>query len=386
MAGYSRFIIRKGTDLERRQTILEEAEPGYVTDYKRLVIGDGVTQGGVTLGSKFIGFTEFLENGSTQINQGAYVGDMVFDTTSNLLYVLSGTGDYKNKRNFIALNSTPVPDNVSLYNNDGKLSIVPNGLNFLYFGDANFGRGLERDPLDNAVVRIKDTAPELTFDGLDRLSISDSGVTNQKLAVMPSNHVKANLSTSANTPSDVNLEKFAAAIKPYLVNDENDTTLGVPVGTIIDFAGIRVPQGYLDCDGSLYAIEDYNTLYNIISTAWGGDGVAYFRVPDLRGYTTVGVGDTNTIINTPYLPTTLGFRSGAIEVPLINDNLAPHVHTVTLSQPLSSDVYKTLLSLDQYTDDSDSKVVVTDTGSGCKGLPHSNVQPSAAVRKLIRAF
>lgn len=41
----------------------------------------------------------------------------------------------------------------------------------------------------------------------------------------------------------------------------------------------------MPCDGRLLHIADYWTLYNIIGTTYGGDGVNYFMLPDLRNAT-----------------------------------------------------------------------------------------------------
>jgi hypothetical protein len=40
-----KLLARRGSDLERKSTILAEGEFGYAVDTKRLYIGDGVTPG-----------------------------------------------------------------------------------------------------------------------------------------------------------------------------------------------------------------------------------------------------------------------------------------------------------------------------------------------------
>lgn len=57
---------------------------------------------------------------------------------------------------------------------------------------------------------------------------------------------------------------------------------GVPIGTIIPFAGNSVPQGYLLCDGSAISRTDYASLFAVIGTIYGaGDGNSTFKLPDL---------------------------------------------------------------------------------------------------------
>lgn len=43
------------------------------------------------------------------------------------------------------------------------------------------------------------------------------------------------------------------------------------------------PSSWQLCDGTLLSIADQEVLYTVIGTAYGGDGVNTFAVPDLRG-------------------------------------------------------------------------------------------------------
>lgn len=54
-------------------------------------------------------------------------------------------------------------------------------------------------------------------------------------------------------------------------------------GEIRMFGFSRVPDGWFTCDGSLKPIADYEVLYTLLGTTYGGDGVSTFAVPDLRG-------------------------------------------------------------------------------------------------------
>lgn len=42
------------------------------------------------------------------------------------------------------------------------------------------------------------------------------------------------------------------------------------------------PAGWFKCDGRLLAISQYKTLYKLIGTTYGGDGLTNFAIPDLR--------------------------------------------------------------------------------------------------------
>ena len=57
------------------------------------------------------------------------------------------------------------------------------------------------------------------------------------------------------------------------------------IGEIRMFAfGTRgAPNGWQACDGSLLPISQYDALFALIGTTYGGDGQTTFAVPDLRG-------------------------------------------------------------------------------------------------------
>lgn len=55
------------------------------------------------------------------------------------------------------------------------------------------------------------------------------------------------------------------------------------VGEIRMFGGNFAPLGWAFCDGQLLSISDYEALYSLIGTTYGGDGVQTFALPDLRG-------------------------------------------------------------------------------------------------------
>ena len=55
------------------------------------------------------------------------------------------------------------------------------------------------------------------------------------------------------------------------------------VGEIRMFAGTFAPAGWSFCEGSLLPISQFETLFNLIGTTYGGDGQSTFALPDLRG-------------------------------------------------------------------------------------------------------
>lgn len=62
------------------------------------------------------------------------------------------------------------------------------------------------------------------------------------------------------------------------------------LGSVSLFAGNFAPRGWALCEGQLLSIAANNALFSILGTTYGGDGIANFALPDLRGRAPVGVG------------------------------------------------------------------------------------------------
>jgi microcystin-dependent protein len=60
------------------------------------------------------------------------------------------------------------------------------------------------------------------------------------------------------------------------------------IGQVVPFAGNFVPAGFLQAAGQVLQIADHDTLFQLIGTIYGGDGVTTFQLPDLRDRTIVG--------------------------------------------------------------------------------------------------
>ena len=91
------------------------------------------------------------------------------------------------------------------------------------------------------------------------------------------------------------------------------------VGEIRMFPGNFAPQGWAMCDGSLIAISENETLFNLIGTTYGGDGQTTFALPDLRGRAPIHMG---TNVATYFI----GQTGGAETVTLTNNQIPNHTH------------------------------------------------------------
>ncbi|CAM4308978.1 Microcystin-dependent protein [Pedobacter westerhofensis] len=96
------------------------------------------------------------------------------------------------------------------------------------------------------------------------------------------------------------------------------------VGEIRMFAGNYAPAGWSLCDGSTLSIAEYEVLFTLLGTTFGGDGQTNFMVPDLRGRVPVhsgnGPGGLPNIIP--------GAKSGVESISLSQANMPPHNHQV----------------------------------------------------------
>ena len=63
-----KFLIRRGSNSDRKQVILAQGELGVTIDgqSKRVFVGDGVSYGGVPAASKFYIINSFLDTATIQ--------------------------------------------------------------------------------------------------------------------------------------------------------------------------------------------------------------------------------------------------------------------------------------------------------------------------------
>jgi microcystin-dependent protein len=135
------------------------------------------------------------------------------------------------------------------------------------------------------------TSANITFDG------QVGGTTKTFETVITSGIISSKVQPSPNvSKADDFVLVFRAG--EGLLKETRDVfvgDLGVPVGTIMPFAGSAAPYGYLLCDGSEQEIAKYLTLYNVIGTTYGtpfrGQAGLTFVLPDMRGRFPLGKHD-----------------------------------------------------------------------------------------------
>lgn len=88
------------------------------------------------------------------------------------------------------------------------------------------------------------------------------------------------------------------------------------IGEVIAFAGNYAPDGYFPCDGRVLAIAEYEPLFVLIGTTFGGDGQTTFAIPDLRSRVPVMASQAKP----------LGTADGREQVTLGNTTMPRHTH------------------------------------------------------------
>src|SRR3954470_6490489 len=102
--------------------------------------------------------------------------------------------------------------------------------------------------------------------------------------------------------------------------------MGIPyVGEIRIFAGNFEPVGWQFCDGRLLPISENETLYNLIGTAYGGDGQSTFALPNLSQRVPVHQGTGG---GASY---TIGEMAGVESVTLTTNQIPVHNHAFLCS-------------------------------------------------------
>ena len=152
------------------------------------------------------------------------------------------------------------------------------------------------------------------------------------------------------------------------------------------------PMGWIPCDGRLLAIAQYDVLFALIGTIYGGDGVTTFAVPDLRGRIPVHQGQG------PGLSTyVLGQKAGTETVTLTMNQIPSHTHQMVATTaaantgtPGSAVLPGTVSNQTMYVTDTSGGTPFTmapqsmTTAGGSQ--PHENCMPTLTVNYAISAF
>jgi microcystin-dependent protein len=92
-------------------------------------------------------------------------------------------------------------------------------------------------------------------------------------------------------PQNNDKEEIQKALLDLLAKINDLSSNSVQSGLVYQFAGAKIPIGWLLCDGSLVSRTDYSALFEVIGSTYGsGDGKNTFNLPDYRESYLVGIG------------------------------------------------------------------------------------------------
>jgi microcystin-dependent protein len=160
------------------------------------------------------------------------------------------------------------------------------------------------------------------------------------------------------------------------------------VGQIVAVGFNFAPVGWVLCNGQLLSISEYQVLYTLIGTTFGGNGQTNFAVPNLCGRSPLGQG---TGAGLP--PATVGQAAGTETVTLTLSQIPSHSHPLLASsanggvtKPASNTALASAAStaVDIYGPPAGNLTLApTAIGRAGSSQPHENRQPFNTVNYII---
>jgi microcystin-dependent protein len=152
-------------------------------------------------------------------------------------------------------------------------------------------------------------------------------------------------------------------------------------GEIRMFAGNFAPLGWMFCAGQILPIAGNDTLFQVIGTTYGGDGVQTFALPNLQsrvpihqgsGFTLAQIGGAETVtLNANQLPTHTHALL-ATSSPANDGNPGNNL----LAQASTFDGYEAALP-------PSASMATASVGSNGGSQPHENLQPYLCLNFII---
>jgi microcystin-dependent protein len=145
-----------------------------------------------------------------------------------------------------------------------------------------------------------------------------------------------------------------------------------------DFA----PKGWALCHGQLLPINQYQALFSLLGTNFGGDGRVTFALPDLRGRVPISSGQGPGLENY-----SLGQAGGTEQVSLTVSQMPSHRHALNVhdgkadqTSPAGNRLAKGSVYTSKPANAVAANTTVRTSGSG---NPHENRQPYLTLNWII---
>ncbi len=155
------------------------------------------------------------------------------------------------------------------------------------------------------------------------------------------------------------------------------------IGEIRMFAGNFAPLNWMLCQGQVLPISQYDVLYNLIGTTYGGNGQTTFALPNLQGRL--------PLHQTGNYP--IGLIGGTEQVTLITQQLPVHSHPMAASQnnatgsTVTGNVVGSVGATQIYREVPAASAMANQACSLVGGnQPHDNMQPYLCINFIIALF
>jgi microcystin-dependent protein len=159
------------------------------------------------------------------------------------------------------------------------------------------------------------------------------------------------------------------------------------VGEIKAVAYNFAPKRWSACNGQAMPLNTNQALYSLLGVQFGGNGQTNFNLPDLRGRTPVGIGNSPSL----GISYTQGQQIGQEAVSLNLTQIPPHTHvfqasaaTATAINPIAAPSTLATANNDYYNSGApDTALIPATVETVGSNQPHSNIQPSLALMYII---
>lgn len=160
------------------------------------------------------------------------------------------------------------------------------------------------------------------------------------------------------------------------------------IGEIRMFGGPFAPAEWMTCDGQLLSVSEYELLFAVIGTSYGGDGQETFALPDLRGRIPIHQGQGAGLQN--YI---IAQAAGVEAVTLTTQQLPVHNHAMLGANSVANDpnpannVPGESSAISMYQSANPTAPMGPQMlGPVGSSQPHDNLQPYQCVNFIISLF
>jgi microcystin-dependent protein len=185
----------------------------------------------------------------------------------------------------------------------------------------------------------------------------------------------ANVFTSNKTNAAADPNSIQAEAQPYIGS--------------IDMVGFNfAPVGWALCSGQLLSISEYETLFQLIGTTYGGDGQTTFGLPNFQGRMPVHKGQGSGLSSL-----TIGEMGGTESVTLNVNQIPSHNHLLavnsdggTSDNPSGNYMAANSEGIKHYSNTAGSNANTNSIGEYGSSQAHSNMSPYLAVNFIISLY